>query len=161
MNPAKGQFVQIRFNNGTFFDATVEEWSDQKSIVILSDTNDRVIIQKTLQDILLVKIFANKVSPQVKQHQDTEVEQEFTYLKEQPKDESTLKRMAELKDELNKIERQEFSKKVTSHTANGMREISYGLPIGNLQVKSSAQHTSKEITATDIEFSSELSELFS
>ena len=159
MNPIKGQFVQVRFNNGTFFDATVEEWSDQKSIVILPDTNDRVIIQKTLQDVLLVKMFATKISPEIKKQYDMEIQQEFETLKEQPKNDASIKRMSKLKDDLNKIERQEFKKKATSHTINGMRAITYGIP-GNISVGGITQHTDEEIATTDIEFGSELCELF-
>jgi tetrahydromethanopterin S-methyltransferase subunit A len=159
MKLQQGQFIQIRFNNGVFFDAIVEEWSDQKSIVKLADTNEIVIIQKTLQDVLLVKVLAVKNEPIVKQQYKSEVDEEFETLKAQPKNNDTLARMAELKDELNKIEREELLKKTLSHKPSGLKEVTYGIP-RHIQVSSAAQHTEQKIASTNSQLNSELSKLF-
>lgn len=160
MKPEPGQFIQVRFNNGVFFDAVVEEWSDQKSILTLTDnSNDTVVIQKTLQDVLLVKIFANKNIPASKQQYITEIEEEFQTLKAQPKNDNTLTKMAELKDELNKIEREEILKTTKSHIPSGLKEVTYGIP-RNIQISSAAQHTSEKIASTNSQLNSELSKLF-
>lgn len=160
MKPEPGQFIQVRFNNGVFFDAIVEEWSDQKSVLKLTDnSNDTVIIQKTLQDILLVKIFANKNIPEVKQQYKTEIDEEFETLKDQAKTDDKILRMAELKDELNKIEREEVFNRTASHTPSGVREVTYGIP-RNIQISSAAQHTQQKIASTDSQLDSELSKLF-
>lgn len=155
MTPVKGQKVQIRFNNGVFFDAIVDNWSDQKSVVRTIDGGDTVIIQKTLQDVMLVKIF-NQSAPVI---EPNNMNEEFENLKEQPKNENNLKRMAELKDTLNKLEREEVLKKATSFTPSGLRQVTYGIP-RTIQVGSTPQHTSQEITATDSDIDSELQNLF-
>lgn len=160
MNPEYGQFIQVRFNNGVFFDAVVESWSDEKSVLILSDTNDKVVIQKTLQDVLLVKILAHKNVPEVKQQHKTEIDEEFEELFELPKTDDTLSRMAELKDELNKMEREEVFNKTASHKASGVREVTYGIP-RNIQIGSAAQHTQQKIASANSQLDSELSRLFS
>lgn len=181
MIPQKGQFVQVRFNNGIFFDAIVEEWSDQKSELILPDTKERVIIQKTLQDVLLVKIInnipKNEQPNELQQsnvylgnksvyvdnlepiHIKNELYNEFETLKKEPKNPNSLARMAELKDELNKIEREEILKKSRSFEPTGTRTVSYGIP-RNIQISSSAQHSIKKTTPTDSEFNTELQNLF-
>lgn len=159
MKPEQGQLIQIRFNNGVFFDAIVEEWSDQKSIVKLPDTDDMVIIQKTLQDVLLVKIFANKNTPVEKQRYKSETNEEFEMLKSQPKNDHSLARMAELKDELNKIEREEVFQKTMSHTSSGLREVSYGIP-RNIKISSAAQYSDEKTTSANTQLNSELSKLF-
>jgi rRNA-processing protein FCF1 len=159
MTPLKGQKVQVRFNNGVFFDATVEDWSDQKSVLVLPDTGDKVIIQKTLQDVMLVKILNSPKPSKVEIEEPNEIHEEFEALKEQPKNENNLKRMSELKDALNKLEREEVLKKATSFTASGVRQVTYGIP-RTLQVSSTAQHTAEEIATTDSDVNSELQNLF-
>jgi hypothetical protein len=160
MNPEYGQFIQVRFNNGVFFDAVVESWSDEKSVLILPDTSDKVVIQKTIQDVLLVKILAHKNVPECKVQHKTEVDREFEELKDQPKTDETLTRMAELKDKLNQIEREEVFSKAAMHKPSGMKEVTYGIP-RNIQISSAAQYTAEEITLPNSKFNSELSELFS
>ncbi len=160
MKPQPGQLIQVRFNNGVFFDAIVEEWSDKKSVLTLADnSNDTVVIQKTLQDVLLVKIFAAKNTPAVKQQYQSEVDEEFETLKEQPKNAETLTRMSELKDELNKIEREEVFNKTRSFEPSGSREITYGIP-NSIQVSGTAQHISEKVASTNSQLNSELSKLF-
>ena len=173
MNPQPGQLVQIRFNNGIFFDAIVQEWSDQKSSVKLPDTNEVVIIQKTLQDVLVVKIL--KSATQEPKHQESgiieeyyeepivdanEVVEEFHSLKEQPMTPDNLKKIIELKSEMNKLDREETFKKLRTFEATGARSVQYGLP-PNIKVSSATQYTDEEIASTDTGFHSELQRLFS
>jgi hypothetical protein len=184
MNPIKGQKVQIRFNNGIFFDAVVEDWSDQKSIVMLPDSAEKVIIQKTLQDVLLVKIMSNIEETKVQSVEqsnepnvflghkgihvpglkpiviDNSVSEEFDRLKEQPKNENNLTRMAELKDALNKLEREETVKKATSFMPSGARQVTYGIP-RNISISSTSQHTEQEVASTNSDIGAELQDLFS
>ena len=112
MTLSKGQFVQVRFNNGIFFDGFVQEWTDQKSVLKLADSDDIVIIQKTLQDVLLVKLIAQDPVKKKEHHQQVSCDLET--LKEQPKTDPNLQRMAELKDELNKLEREEILQQARS-----------------------------------------------
>lgn len=180
MNPARGQLVEIRFNNGVFFDAIVEDWTDQKSIVKLITTNETVIIQKTLQDVLLVKIMQEKKEQGSPEEQgsfvclgdskvfisglkpkiiDNGVREEFDELKNQPITDDSLKRIVELKDEMNKLDRQELLGDISTFKPSGAREINYGFT-GYIPISRTAQHTNKEIAPTDSEFDSELQGLF-
>lgn len=169
MTPEKGQLVQVRFNNGIFFDGVVEEWTDQKSVLKLPDGEETVIIQKTLQDVMLVKILVTK-SPVVaksvvgsiplkdERYQHTpprDIYDEFNQLKEAPPSNRSLHRMAELKDEMNKLEREEIAQKFNTFEPTGAREIEYGLP------KSLKINPFEECIASDnTQFASQLSNLF-
>lgn len=163
----KGQFVQIRFNNGIFFDAIIEDWSDQKSIVSLPDTRETVIIQKTLQDVLLVKVFnkspeIKKKEIEIKEEKDKKldnVRSEFDKLKDETTSPTSLKKMSELKDEMNKLEREEVFGRMKEFKPDGVREIVYGLP-RNLQISGAAQHTNQETPPPNIKFGAELQNLF-
>lgn len=161
MNPVKGQSVQVRFNNGTYFDGVVEEWSDQKSILRLSDCNDIVVIQKTLHDVLLVKILNKRTEPKsnVNAIDNREIFEEFEQLSKQPKDKLTLSRMAELKDEINKLEREEMFSKMKTFSPTGFRETKYGLP-ANLCIRSPAKHSIQEVAVQDNGIDQELQRLF-
>lgn len=159
MTPSKGQKVQVRFNNGVFFDAIVEQWSDQKSILILPDSGETVVIQKTLQDVMLVKILNSPKASKVEIEEPNEIHGEFEALKEQPKNENNLKRMSELKDALNKLEREEVLKQATSFKASGVRQVTYGIP-RNISVSSTTQHTEEETGSKSSDINSELQNLF-
>lgn len=165
MIPEKGQLVELRFNSGVHFDAIVEEWTDQKSILKLPKTQEIVIIQKTLQDVLLVKILHN---PSQTSHSPVIVEElppvenafeEFERLKSEPISNKSVVRMSELKDEMNRLEREEFNRKLTSFEPTGTREIEYGLP-RNLYVPVSAQHSEQEAEPPSDEFVTGLQKLF-
>ncbi len=157
MIPAKGQFIQVRFNNGIFLDGVVQEWTDQKSILQLTDNNDTVIIQKTLQDVLLVRIFSQ--NPKQRQEKQQKLSDTFELLKDQPKTPETLTTMAELKDELNKIEREEILKQVRSNKFNNTKEVIYGLP-RNLNIASPPQYPTQEAPTENSDFNSELQRVF-
>lgn len=166
----KDQFVQVRFNNGIFFDAIVQEWSDQKSILRLPTTNEVVIIQKTLQDVLLVKVLAQPTKDESINEeqlpnktelpkQQNEVAQEFEQTLQTPSSEQRLTRLSELKNELNKLERREMLGNLTSFKANGMKATSYGIP-GNISINSIAQYPDQETTSPHSQLHSELQDLF-
>lgn len=181
MKPQKGQLVEIRFINGIFFDATVEDWSDQKSIVKLQ-TGEVVILQNTLQNVLLVKIYNNennnsnnldnsnnsdnlkdlkieKKSNKINYNKDV-LEEEFNSLVNEPKTDLNIKRLSELKDELNKMEREDILKSVKSLKSSGITTVQYGIP-RNLQISRTAQHTPKEILQSSSDIDAALQNLFS
>jgi sRNA-binding regulator protein Hfq len=58
MNPDVGKYVQIFLRNGFKIEGLVKIWSDHKSVI--EQTNETIIIQKTLDDVFIVKIFENK-----------------------------------------------------------------------------------------------------
>jgi len=166
MTPQPNQSIQVRFNNGVFFDAIVESWSDQKSVLRLPDTDEIVIIQKTLQDVLLVKIIAQNTSEKQSTSSNKsipenpqEIYNEFEQRREQSKTPDNLKRMAELKDEMNRLEREEIAKKIKAQEIAERREIKYGIP-RTIKITSTAQHSPEEIRYSDFEFDQELSRMF-
>lgn len=167
MNPKQGQLIQVRLTNGAFFDGVVESWSDQKSVLILPDTNDTIIIQKTLQDVMLIKIFNEQTTK--KYHAEVESNQQipkeylserFQELKEQPKNKDSISEMAKLKDRLNVLEREEISSKFKSHELDSNRNINYGFP-GHIPLSSTSQHTNKETPQRSNELGTKLQDLFS
>lgn len=170
MNPVKGQLVQVRFNNGVFFDAIVEEWSDQKSILVLPETQEVVILQKTLQDVLLVKVLKPATQELLTQRQVevssfdefsfVETQEEFEHWQAKPITDHSLKRMSELKDQLNKMERADRLSKMNEFKANGMKAVNYGIP-RNIPINSIAQHTDQEASSPNDGFDTELQGLFS
>ncbi len=176
MNPTQGQLIQIRFNSGIFFDAIVETWSDQKSVLRLPETNEVVIIQRTLQDVLLVKILQPaaptmpiqqehepgeepQAVPIYHSHETRELQDEFDWLADEPTTHHTLKRMSELKDELNKIDRAEMLGKMNNFKPNARKAVNYGNP-GSLQVSGIAQRTEQKAPSPSSGFGAELQGLF-
>jgi hypothetical protein len=158
--PKIGQFVQVRFHNGIFFDATVKEWSDGKSILILSDQNE-VIIHNTLQNVLLVKIIKTKnVSEETKS--EPIKEKLVDELEKEKKQHNAVRsdiKMAELKDELNRLEREEQLQNIKTFKPDGFREVNYGIP-RHISIGSASQHTDQKTTSTDSSLNSELQNLF-
>lgn len=148
MNINKGEMVQVRFNNGLFFDAIVEKWTDQKSILYLLDTKDKIVIQKTLQDVLFVKIIAQANKPENKLERKTNLQDEFDFLKTQPKTDNNLDDLSKLRDELNKIEREEILKQATSFRTSGRRETTYAFP-RHIKIGSPPEHSSQETPTED------------
>jgi hypothetical protein len=181
MKPERGQLVQIRFTNGVFFDAIVEDWSDQKSVVRLTDSGDIVIIQKTIQDVMLVKImtkkeetlqspapqepnvFLGKVGSHIPDYEPfvikNEVEDEFEQLTNQAITPDSLERITELKAEMNRLDRAELIGNIGKFKPNGIKKVNYE-STGYLPVSGTAQHTNQEAPSTDSEFDSELQDLF-
>lgn len=171
MTPQPGQLIEVRFNNGVFFDAEVISWSAEQSVLKLKD-DDIVIIQKTAQDVLLVKIYkaassqpkAEPTAPTIVPHIDdpdyrAHLESEFNELKNQKKTNFSLRRMTELKDELNRLERQELLDKRKLQEKREERIVKYGIP-GNIKVARVAQHTDQKIASTDNGIDQELQNLF-
>jgi uncharacterized protein YdhG (YjbR/CyaY superfamily) len=68
--------------------------------------------------------------------------------------------LADLKIELNELEKEEIREKLKPHEPNAVRQVSYELP-RNIKVKSALNHTTEEATRADIGFGSELQDLFS
>lgn len=147
MNPQPGQYVIIYFRNGIQLDGIVVDWSDQKSSIMSASGTSKIVIHKTLDDILFYKI--------------TDVKSEYNKLKEKPlKQEDDIKSLAELKIELNQLERTEINNKLKDHKADGMREVSYGLPFSNIKIQGSIERPGKKTSRPDNEFGAELQDLF-
>ena len=58
LNPEPNQHVKIYFRNGVVEEGIVLQWSDTKSVLRSLSSQNKLIIQNTLQDIIAIKIFA-------------------------------------------------------------------------------------------------------
>ena len=58
MKPVKGNQVHIFFRNGMQAEGIVESWSDGVSVLGTSDPTRKLIINKTSDDIMMIKIVA-------------------------------------------------------------------------------------------------------
>ena len=149
MNPKPGQKIEIRMNNNVFFDAIVDQWSDEKSVLCLIGTDEKVIIQKTLQDVLLFKIY----------NEQGQLQNQFNNLLDDYIDDDNLQDLSLIKDKMNIAERQDLSDKFRYPKLEGQLN-NYELP-RNIKVAGVAQHSGKEVKRTNSKFNTELQNLFS
>ncbi len=156
MNLQKNQLVQVRFNNGIFFDAIIESWSDEKSVLRLPNSDDIVLIQNTLRDVLLVRVINNKKEeqPPISENK-TEIINEFEELLNEPKSKPIIEKIADLKIKLNLLEREELQSKTISFEGTGVKQVNYGLPINGITINSP-----KEAPVQNIRSNTSLHDLF-
>jgi len=120
MIPPINSQITVFFRNGVQVSGQVISWSDQKS-AIRSTTNQIIVIQKTLDDILFFKF------------SETNIHEEYNEVAEKTiKSNNDIKTLAELKAELNKAELEEIKEKLTSHEPSGNAPTSYGSSLSML-----------------------------
>lgn len=158
MNPSPGQFIQVRFNNGIFLDAFVEEWTDEKSILRLPE-GDIVVIQRTQQDVLLFRILANQIAPMSVSNNLQTLKGKFEELHSENRDVSNLDQMTNLQREINKVEREEIRQNLISGSTQKARPINYDLP-RNLPFPRPPQHSAEKAPSGNSTFGAELQHLF-
>jgi tetrahydromethanopterin S-methyltransferase subunit A len=147
MIPQKGQSVAVMFRNGYKIEGTVISWSDGKSVLKSLTGSSTVIIQKTIDDVMLVKI--------------NNAQEIYKEIKEKPiKQESDLQTLANMKNELNELERSELREKMNEHKPNGMREINYGFAGNNIKINGALKYTREKTTGSNPGFDTELQGLF-
>lgn len=148
MTPQVGQTVAVVFRNGYKVDGVVISWSDNKSVLKSLTGASNIIIQKTLEDVMLIKInFAKEI---------------FNEIKEKPiKEERDLKTLVEMKNELNELEKEELKEKLNEHKPDGFREVNYGIPGSNIKINGAFKHTGKEVARQSSGIDTGLQDLFS
>lgn len=147
MNPKQGEYVIVYLRNGLRLEGNIVEWTDGKSVLKSTAETATIIIQKTIEDVLFVKI--------------TNFRSDYEELKEKPiKEEDDIKRLAELKNELNDMDRADLRERMSSHRADGMREVSYGLPWSNVKIPGAIKRPGEETPRADTKLGSELQGLF-
>lgn len=123
MNPEKGQYVKILFNNGTTAEGIVQSWSDEKSVLISENRESILIVQKSKEDILTVII-----NTKYKTKEEANRKQE-ELVNEVPKTKKTIQELAELRKELNRHEREDFFNATRSHEMSQVGSVGhYVLP---------------------------------
>jgi hypothetical protein len=135
MNPQKGQYVKCIFNDNSSLEGIVEFWSDQKSVLKSKDNKNILIIQRTLEDVKLVKIILGQ--SQIIQQPKSRVEQKFQQTlnnNPNPYDPIKNKKLAELKTQLIEQEKKIVAEKLIEHIPNGNQNL-YNSQISILKQK--------------------------
>lgn len=148
MIPQQGNIIAVFFRNGVQLEGEVLEWSDEKSVLKSPTGASIIVIQKTLDDVMFYK-FSNAKT-------------DYEKLKDKPrKGEDDIKAIAELKNELNDLERAEAREKMTNHTADGMRKVSYGLPFSNIAIEGAIKRPGEKAPRKSPVIGTELQNVFS
>jgi len=129
MIPQKGQQIKCFFRTGVLVEGTVEEWSDQQAQLIASDSHSIIIITNPKQDVMMIKIMLTdqKPSNENKKIKDLNINSKIDP-KINPFDDLKNKKLAELKIELNKQEREIISQKMKEHQPTNIQPIRYYYP---------------------------------
>lgn len=147
MIPQPGNIVVLFFRNGVQLEGEVISWTDDKSVLKSPTGVSTIVVQKTLDDVMFYK-FSNAKT-------------DYEKLRTKPhKEEDDIKRIAALKSELNELERAEAREKLTSHTADGMKETQYGLPLSNISIKGTVERPGTQIARKGFGFGTDLQDLF-
>lgn len=97
MTPQKGQHVQCLHRLGGTVEGTVEEWSDDQSILKSIDGKSLLIIPKTAEDIRLIKIIFPELSmPEVQNAIKTKLQEAQQPTGEPELDNANLKQLRRL-----------------------------------------------------------------
>jgi len=146
MIPQPNQHVIIFFRTGIRIEGDVVYWSDQKSVIKTSDATTTVI-QKTLDDVMFYKI--------------GDIRKIYKSIVEKSVSDIDLQSLANLKIELNELEREEIKEKLTTHVADGMKAVEYGIPGSNIKISGALQRPRKETSRENTGIGSGLQDLFS
>ncbi len=121
MDPEKGTFVSVYFKNGILEQGIVESWSDNKSVLKSVSGNSLIIIQKTLEDVMLVKIEI-KSKP-------IEFDDEIKLEEPEPNQNLRVMKLAELRRQKIIEDRRLAREQLTTFKASdNTGETAYGIP---------------------------------
>lgn len=121
MKPQQGDFVVVFLRIGIPVEGEVIDWSDEVSTLKSSAGSSTIVIQHTIDDVVFYKIsHAKKEFEKVKESLTKEDDEQSRMIK--------LKRLSELKVELNSIERSELKDKLSKPTTSYALSSSYNLP---------------------------------
>lgn len=148
ITPQPDDIVVLFFRNGVQLEGAVISWSNTVSVLKSPAGTATMVIQKTLDDIMFYKIITAKAH--------------YEALVEKPaKDVEDIKKLAELKCELNDLERAEIRDKMKSHVPDAMRKVSYGIPGSNIKIEGTIKHPRAQAPRTSSGLGSELQNVFS
>lgn len=145
MIPQPNDIVIVVFRTGIQLEGKVISWSDQKSVLKSQSNSSTIVINKTLDDILFYKI--------------SHAQKEYDKLLESPIKQDNIKDLAQLKTELNELEKAEIRDRLNTHTIGEIKPVHYGIP-SIAQIKSPQQHSGTEVAQQNSGISSELRNLF-
>ena len=119
--------VKIYFRNGLTLDGHVISWSDTKS-VIETPSNDKIVIQKTNDDVMAVRIYSDQKQPDVDKVRQVYIDEELKL--DEPISEPNLraKKLAELYDLRGREERRRAHELLTTKQLSTICPVTYGIP---------------------------------
>lgn len=127
MNPSVGQYVQCILRSNSMIEGFVKLWSDNQSILESKDGSNTILIQKTSQDVMIVRI--------IKQKDIKKMEVENSQLKEKVEKQTTNvfnnddnKRLVELRAELKNKDKEIIANKLKEHFASNVKPVKYQFP---------------------------------
>jgi hypothetical protein len=145
MNPEPGNYVKVLFNNGTAAEGFVRSWSDHKSVLETEAQDSFFVIQNTENSVLAIKIFPG--------YRHTSIAQkEFEDVRALPRDQNNIKKLAELRTELNRQEREAFFNQATSHELGQIQPVQYhvfNVPQAT-EERGSQQHSAPQAPRTNL-----------
>jgi len=148
MIPQPNQHITIYFKNSQLqLEGKVVSWSNTISVIESIAGASTIVIQKTADDVLAYKI--STAQPKYEQLKEKTI-----------KTEDDIKDIAKLKIELNELEKQEIADKLSTHTADNIRQVQYGIPKSITTIPSAKQYPTEKIQREDIGINRELSSLF-
>jgi hypothetical protein len=147
MIPTVGDTVIICFKNGLKIDGEVHQWSSKEVILKSLSGSSHIIIPDITQEVLLYKISNTK--------------KDFNAIKDKiDKTPEDIVALADLKKELIELEQEEVRAKLSEHSITETKPINYGLP--NIsQIKIAPERAREETPRKNINFSTELQNMFS
>lgn len=151
MIPQENQNIIIFLKNGIAgtirLEGIVISWSNKEAVLKSIAETTTIVIQNTSEDILYYKILNTK--------------KEFEELKVKPnKKPDDIKKIAELKVEMNEAEKDILLSKARSHEPTGQKEIKYGLFGTNITLPVAIKHPREETPRPNTGIGQELSGMF-
>jgi hypothetical protein len=146
MKPQPNQIMTICFKAIlTPLEGEMVSWEDDELVLKTLTGTSHIVIPDATDKILFYRITSAKI--------------EYEEIKEKPiKTQEDVKNIAEMKKEINQIEKEEIRERLNIHIPTNIRETHYGF--ANYKVKSTPQHTREETPRKDTSISSELQDLF-
>ena len=121
----KDDRVKVVLRNSIQVDGIVESWSEQESVLLLEDGSGKMIITKTSEDVMLIKIISTPTIEELEEEKEELAERfDETYL--EPSDDGLrLKKLADLRKELDQQDKKIISEKLKSHSITEVRPVRY------------------------------------
>jgi|ERR1700722_14950819 len=144
MIPEPNQYIIAVLRNGSKLDGNVVSWTNRTAVLQSQTSNIITVIQNTTVDVIYYQIVKTK--------------QAYEEAKVKPlKTPDDIKELAELKQELTLIEKEELARKFSEHATTGTATLTnYGLP----NIKSPPQHIRPEIPRPNKQFGEGLQGMF-
>jgi hypothetical protein len=133
MKIEKGQYVECLLKNGWVISGVVEELDSSGLTLSRKDEKGKVIILRPSEEISVIKVFFSgqeilkekKSVPRPQPIVKSEIEETFDLPSDAP---DRIKMLAELRQELNRREREDIVNRLRSHEVGDVRKVEYGYP---------------------------------